>query len=46
MSRNYSTLKKKKIDETKNYFLKETKQNYLMSKYHKKVCMVLNYIKK
>ena len=33
MSRNYSTLKKKKkIDETKNYFLKETKQNYLMSK--------------
>ena len=31
------------IDET-NYFIKEINQNELMSKKHKKVCRVLNYI--
>ena len=31
-------------DETRNYFLKEIKQNELMSKKHKKVCTTLNYI--
>ena len=34
----------KKIDETRNYFLKEIKHNYLVGKKHKKVCKVLNYI--
>ena len=34
----------KNINETKNYFIKETSQNELMSKKHKKVCRVLNYI--
>ena len=32
------------MDETRNYFLKEIKQNELMSKKHKKVCTTLNYI--
>ena len=32
------------IDETKNYFIEEIKQNKLMSKKHKKVCNILNYI--
>ena len=32
------------IDETKNYFIEEIKQNELMSKKHKKVCASLNYI--
>ena len=32
------------IDETRNYFLEEIKQNELMSKNHKKVCTTLNYI--
>ena len=32
------------IDETKNYFLEEIKQNELMSRKHKKVCTTLNYI--
>ena len=32
------------IDETRNYFLEETKQNELMSKKHKKVFATLNYI--
>ena len=31
----------KRIDETRNYFLK---QNELMSRKHKKVCVILNYI--
>ena len=31
----------KKIDETKNYFLEEIKENELMSKRNKKVCMTL-----
>ena len=34
----------KNIDETRNYFLEEIKQNELMSKRHKKVCTNLNYI--
>ena len=34
----------KTIDETRNYFLEEIKQNELMSKKHKKVCTTLNYI--
>ena len=32
------------MDETRNYFLQETKQNELMSRKHKKVCTTLNYI--
>ena len=35
--------KLKNIDETRNYFLEEIKQNELMSKKHKKVCLTLNY---
>ena len=34
----------KNIDETRNYFIKEINQNELMSKTHKKVCRVLNYV--
>ena len=34
----------KDIDETRNYFIKETNQNELTSKKHNKVCRVLNYI--
>ena len=34
----------KNIDETRNYFLEEIKQNQLMSRKHKKVCTRLNYI--
>ena len=34
------------IDETRNYFLEEIKQNELMSKNHKKVCATLNYIER
>ena len=34
----------KNIDETRNYFLEEIKQNELMSRKHKKVCTTLNYI--
>ena len=33
----------KKIDDTRNYFLEEIKQNELRSKKHKKVCRALNY---
>ena len=36
--------KSKNIDKTRNYFLKEIKQNELMSITHKKVCTSLNYI--
>ena len=32
------------MDETRNYFLEEIKQNELMSKKHKKACTTLNYI--
>ena len=34
----------KHIDETRNYFLEEIKQNELMSRNHKKVCTPLNCI--
>ena len=34
----------KNIDERRNYFIKEINQNELMSKKHKKVFRVLNYI--
>ena len=33
-----------KIDEIRNYILKEIKQNELMSRKHEKVCVTLNYI--
>ena len=32
------------IDETRNHFIKEINQNELMSKKHKKLCRVLDYI--
>ena len=34
----------KNIDETRNCFLEEIKQNELMSKGHKKACATLTYI--
>ena len=34
----------RKIDEKRNYLLEEINQNEFMSKKHKKVCRVLNYI--
>ena len=34
----------KNIDKTRDYFLEEIKQNELMSRKHKKVCITLNYI--
>ena len=34
----------KNIDETRNYFFEEIKQNELMSRNYKKVCTALNYI--
>ena len=34
----------KNIDETKNYFTEEIHQNESMSKKHKMVCNILNYI--
>ena len=34
----------KNIDDTRNYFLKEIKQNELMSRKYKKLCTTLNYI--
>ena len=34
----------KKIDEMKNYLIEEINWNELMSKKHRKVCRVLNYI--
>ena len=34
----------KNINETRNYLIEEINQNELMSKKHKKVCRVLNYI--
>ena len=34
----------KKIDETRSHFIEDIKQNDLMSKKHKKVCLVLNSI--
>ena len=35
----------KNIDEIRNYLMEEVNQNELMSKKHKKVYRVLNYIK-
>ena len=35
----------KNIDEVRNYLIEEINQNELMSKKHKKVYRVLNYIK-
>ena len=37
-------LRLRNIDETRNYFLEEIKQNELMSRKHRKVCTTLNYI--
>ena len=34
----------KKIDEIRNYLIEEINRNKLISKKHKKVCRVLNYI--
>ena len=34
----------KKIDEIRNYLIEEINRNELMSKKHKKVCRVFNYI--
>ena len=34
----------KNINETRNYFLYEIKQNELMRRKHKKVCTTLTYI--
>ena len=34
----------KNIDETRNYFVEERRENELMSRKHKKVCTTLNYI--
>ena len=33
----------KNIDETRNYFLEEIRQNELMSRKHKKVCTTILY---
>ena len=35
---------RKNIDETRNYLFEEINQNELISKKHKNVCRVLNYI--
>ena len=35
----------KNIDETRNYFLEQIKQNELINKKYKMVCITLNYIK-
>ena len=35
-------LRIKKIDEIRNYLIKEINRNKLMSKKHKKICRVLN----
>ena len=35
----------KNLNETRNYFLEEIKENELMSKKYKKVCTTLNYVK-
>ena len=37
-------LRLKEIDEIKNYLIEEINRNEIMSKKHKKVCGVLNYI--
>ena len=35
--------RRKEIDESKNYFIEEIKQDELMSNTHKKACKILNY---
>ena len=35
----------KEIDEQRNYFIEEIKQNELISKKHKKICRIWNYIR-
>ena len=35
----------RKIDETRNYLLDETKHNYLMNEKYQKTCQYLNYVK-
>ena len=35
----------KNLNETRNYLIEEINQNQLISKKHKKVCAILNYIK-
>ena len=35
----------KNLDETINYFLKDLKQNGLISRKHKKICRTLSYIR-
>ena len=35
-----------KIDETRNYFLQETKHNDLMREKYKKTCKYLNYVER
>ena len=37
-------VKFKNIHETRDYLIEEMKQNELISKKHKKVCKVLNYV--
>ena len=36
-------LRFKNIDDTRNYFLEDLKQNELMGRKYKKVCTTLNY---
>ena len=43
-SRMNQEFKLKKIDEIRNYLIEEIDWNELLSKKHKKVCRVLNYI--
>ena len=45
MRKHKSRIWNKNIDETRNYFFEEIKQNELMSRKHKKDCTTLNYIK-
>ena len=40
----YQEFRLKKIDQIRNYLIEEINRNELMSKKHKKVCRVLNYI--
>ena len=35
----------KKVDETRNHLIEETKHNDLMSEKHRKACSYLNYVK-
>ena len=37
-------LRLKNVDEARNFFLEELEQKELMSRKHKKVCTILNYI--